>query len=163
MYAGKFIGGSDMTERYLFRAKSCVGNWRYGFLKKQLVNGESDVWAIQSENSLYPCKYTAVPLYENVVDPATIGQCTGLCAAKSYRGDKPEHLLVFEGDLLRWHSGDPELNDDMAYPVVWYQAGWHIDQGTDTVEMGVETLDGNRMIEWEIVGNRWDTPELLEV
>ena len=28
--------------------------------------------------------------------------CTGLSASKSYRGDKPEDLLIWEGDVLEW-------------------------------------------------------------
>jgi len=39
-----------------------------------------------------------IKFYE--VDPETIGQYTGLSAAKSYRGEKPEDLRIFEGDIV---------------------------------------------------------------
>lgn len=42
-------------------------------------------------------------------------QCTGLSAVKSYRGDKPEDLLIFENDILRieWDGYTYE------HPVTW--------------------------------------------
>lgn len=34
------------------------------------------------------------------IAPETRGQCTGLIAAKSYRGEKPEDKLIFQSDLF---------------------------------------------------------------
>jgi hypothetical protein len=89
----------------LFRAKSCVGNWVFGFLKKQLVGGEPDMWAIQTEAPPDAPLITAkgpLHLYENVVDPATIGQYTGV---NDKRGTR-----IFEGDLILF-DGDGEDAD----------------------------------------------------
>ena len=130
-----------MNNRFLFRGKSCVGNWVYGYLKKQLVGNEPDVWAIQSENREHPCKYTASPLYENVVDPATLGQCTGL-------RDKTGKL-IFEGDIVipdHWDSA----------PIVWEFNGWHLDY-PDSYE---PISDGRGVT---VIGNIHDNQEILEV
>lgn len=35
------------------------------------------------------------------VDPETVGQCIGLPAAKSYRGESEQDRLIFEGDVVR--------------------------------------------------------------
>jgi uncharacterized phage protein (TIGR01671 family) len=81
--------------KILFRAKSCVGNWVYGYLKKQLVGDNPDVWAIQTETPPDKPLITAagdLRLYENVVDPATVGQWTGL---RDKNGTK-----IFEGDVI---------------------------------------------------------------
>ena len=40
------------------------------------------------------------------IDSATLGQCTGLVATKSYRGASEQDRLVFEGD--RVHDGTDE-------------------------------------------------------
>lgn len=44
--------------------------------------------------------------YDDTVEEPIAGLeiefCTGLSASKSYRGDKPEDLLVWEGDVLKF-------------------------------------------------------------
>jgi len=80
------------------------------------------------------------------VDPDTVGQCTGLTAAKSYRGDGPEDRLVFEGDIIKTcHKNDV---------IVW-----------DSITMRWYTHNSGPLSEFndiEIIGNRWDHKELLE-
>ena len=105
---------------------------------------------------------------EIVVDPSTIGECTGLA-------DK-NNKLIFEGDILR--SGDKNL-------VVWWNEEafqWQAKEVTVTDVMC--TFDGtartrcvydNIDLGWiaseipilgrmttEIIGNIYDNPELLE-
>ncbi len=45
-------------------------------------------------------------------------QCTGLSASKSYRGEKPEDLLIWEGDIL---GGFAYYNSGL---IVWQNAGF---------------------------------------
>jgi len=103
---------------------------------------------------------TITPFYEmtRLVHPVTIGQCTGL---KDKNG-----TLIFEGDVVRWQSDDPELAKcgvDIT-EVRWMQAGWLADIGTDAIVLGCErTQVGGNLCEWEIIGNIHDNPELLEV
>lgn len=80
-----------MDNRFLYRGKKIFdGEWLYGnhrYIKKLNV-------------------HQIIPITEEWrrfdVDPSTIGQCTGLYAAKSYRGTELEDLLIFEGDVVKW-------------------------------------------------------------
>lgn len=44
-------------------------------------------------------------------DRFIVEQCTGLSASKSYRGNKPEDLLIWEGDkvLFNYNGKQPEM------------------------------------------------------
>lgn len=60
------------------------------------------------------------------VDPATIGQCTGLRAAKSYRGESEADRLIFEGDVLK--QDEQEHVDGAIHVVYWDRnnVGWFV-------------------------------------
>ena len=49
-------------------------------------------------------------------------QCTGLSAAKSYRGTEPEDLLIYEGDIIKPDYGMPKC------VVAWHKIGWRLMQ-----------------------------------
>lgn len=85
-----------MQDRYLFRGKRLDnGEWVVGFY-----------YSVDTSN-IHCLKVNNGVLISNVyiVDFATIGQCTGLYAAKSYRGESEANRLVFEGDVVR-HDGN---------------------------------------------------------
>lgn len=83
-----------MDNRILFRGKwKYNSEWIYGFL-----SGENYVSRLEEIDFLGDVEQEYIG-YE--VISGTVGQCTGLSAAKSYRGDKPEDLLIFEGDIVR--------------------------------------------------------------
>ena len=87
------------------------------------------------------------------VDPATIGQCTGI---------KDRHgRLIFEGDLLQWS----EDGDSEAGKVLWKTGGWAIFFGKHINFMESELLDADidECIDWEIIGNIHNNPELIEI
>ena len=89
---------NHLGERYMFRGKRRDnGKWVYGFLT---IDGVGDV-NIDVVNSL------DIAECYHIVDPATVGQCTGLTAAKSYRGTEPWDLMVFEGDIVNCSRGCP--------------------------------------------------------
>lgn len=56
-----------------------------------------------TENSTFP-QYESSPRYHKGI----FEQCTGLSAAKSYRGEKPEDLLIWEGDVLKLYRSCPD-------------------------------------------------------
>lgn len=127
-----------MNERYLFRGKRLDnGEWQYGLIVCGGMCGTAWImrgsWVI-SESTIEERVFE--------VDPATVGQCTGVHAAKSYRGDKPEDKLVFEGDIYITHG--------CILEVIW-------DYGL------LDCLKKRISNAWniEIIGNIHDNPELL--
>jgi len=68
------------------------------------------------------------------IDPDTVGQCTGLVDESG--------VAIFEGDIMRDKDGD--MTTTVEYEQKYSGFFWGV--------------GGN-----EIIGNRWDTPELLEV
>ena len=87
------------------------------------------------------------------VDPHTVGQYIGLRDKSGVR--------IFEGDILRWEfeGGDPEIaevtwRDDGHEGVGWYIRSIRPIPGLDILCSGDS--------EWEIIGNIYDNPELLE-
>lgn len=65
------------------------------------------------------------------IDPATCGRCTGLLAAKSYRGDGEMERLIFEGDVYKDCRG-------RICTVVW--------DAENARFLGVRTVGNDRMI-----------------
>lgn len=141
-----------MDDRFLFRGRCPhTGKWYAGFLMtsrdgyhspyKMCImhdkgSGERDPWRI-------------IP-----VDPATIGQSTGLFAAKSYRGDKPEDLLVFEGDIVRFEHPSPDVDNGTGV-VVWSkdELGWEF---RDITPNSYKWFNGYAGDLYEIIGTIHD-------
>ena len=138
----------------LFRGKSCIGNWVYGYLKKQMVGDKADVWSIQTEGKemlhlpatrFKPAKDTL--LYENIVAPNTVGQFTGLT---DKNGKK-----IFEGDIVHIDN---------------YDEGWDsvVEFNGGAFAVDVEGRDYDyTAIGWTeyqsiIIGNIHDNPELAK-
>ena len=125
-----------MEDRYLFKAKTCNGEWVTGFL-----HCKDDKWYI-SNKAGSPFAYE--------VRPDTICQCTGL---KDKNGK-----LIWENDIVRVtiNSGSTICRCAFADTVAQFQL-WqeHTIKRTSTV------LNlGN--YECEVIGNIFDNPELLE-
>ena len=124
-----------MSEKYLFRAKACYNaEWLIGSLverefgKFQIIIHPNGVRQIIS------------------ADPATIGLCSGIPAAKSYRGTSRHDLLIFEADVIVF-GGE-------IYEIIFADACFWISQGDYSMEL--HTLLGQGDI--EIIGNVHDKP-----
>ena len=89
--------------------------------------------------------------YEHAVDPSTVGQYTGL-------QDKNE-VDIFDGDVIKvpdLYETPENTNTTYHNEVIGY-------------EYGAFTMDGQPLFddwdyireECEVIGNRWDNPELL--
>jgi len=141
--------------RYLFQGERVDnGEWETGFLVITRF-GCSDAGYFITD------KMTG---YHTPIIPATICQCTGLLAAKSYRGDSEDARLVFADDIVKTHSGligriaFGSFTDDEEdfYAYGWYWAGK--DEEGQPYILGFDP-------EWrghEIIGTIHTHPELLE-
>jgi hypothetical protein len=57
----------------------------------------------------------------DTIRDCVIEQCTGISASKSYRGNKPEDLLIWEGDKTRYS----DRQSDYVYGyITWRGAGF---------------------------------------
>lgn len=121
-----------MEDRYLFKTKTCNGEWVAGFL-----HCKDDKWYI-SNKAGSPFAYE--------VRPDTICQCTGL---KDKNGK-----LIWEGDIV-WDSDERAF-----YEIIWNQEDmcWNVEDA-DGHKSEFEECYGSTI---EVNGNRFDNPELLE-
>lgn len=134
-----------MKDRYLFKAKTCNGEWVAGFL-----HCKDDKWYI-SNKAGSPFAYE--------VRPDTICQCTGL---KDKNGK-----LIWENDVIKYHFGN-------AYAQIRYgayqscfdsQKAEHIGFYVDWSESRNYRKDLGywiNMVNAEVIGNIFDNPELIK-
>lgn len=136
-----------MEDRYLFKAKTCNGDWVQGFL-----HCKDNKWYISN-------KAGAPFAYE--VRPDTICQCTGL---KDKNGN-----LIWENDIVK------DLFSVLCAPIKYggYQScfdstkvehiGFYVDWfGRYSKRYRKDLGYWINMVDAEIVGNVFDNPELLE-
>lgn len=125
----------------LFRGKSvgCMstGKWVFGYYKRERNFGDEYRDYIQETS-----------VWNYAVDPDTVGQFTGLL---DKNGNK-----IFEGDILHGLYGDM-----LVYfgEIIGYGMGF---MWKPVIEDGKwESITGF-VDEYEVIGNKWDNPELLE-
>ena len=121
----------------LFRGKRTDGQWIYGGLLKVTYDGNT-INLIFADNFLFVFG-EATAMEHACVDPATVGQFTGLT---DKNGQK-----IFEGDILKWDSME-------------WGCG-HLEIASWDYELF--NMRRNDWEEWcEVIGNVYDNPELLE-
>lgn len=127
-----------MENRYLFKAKTCNGEWVSGFLHCK-------------ENRRYISNKAGAP-FAFEVRPDTICQCTGL-------RDK-NGKLIWENDICDRKEEYPEI-------VKYNNGDWTLDysyskgkeSGYCCCNLGFYALERKCV---EVIGNIFDNPELLE-
>lgn len=144
-----------MEDRYLFKAKRLDnGEWVIGNLITNVFFrlGQSIPYILCPDKAEYDCfeDFTEENgIFE--VRPDTICQCTGL---KDKNGK-----LIWENDIARDKHGN-------CYKAFWqnnyYQFSW-ICVKSDIFSIGAKwDLWSFKSFEIEVIGNRFDNPELLE-
>lgn len=136
-----------MEDRYLFKAKTCNGEWVAGFL-----HCKNDKWYISNK---------ACSPFAFEVRPDTICQCTGL---KDKNGK-----LIWENDIVK------DFFSDACTPIRYgsYQncfdsakaehIGFYVDwSGKYTKNYRKDFGYWIHMADIEVIGNIFDNPELLE-
>lgn len=142
-----------MQDRYLFKAKrKDNGEWVEGFYFCMThTDGRHThhfIIPLGADLSLG----TPVEKIQVEVDQSTICQCTGL---KDKNGK-----LIFENDILSGHIDVEFPEDETRKRVVWHENGWCTNEpGCDDYE----ALDDFDSENFEVIGNKIDNPELLEV
>ena len=119
-----------MEDRYLFKAKTCRGDWVQGFLASK--NGK---WYIGNK--------AGRPLAFEI-RPETICQCTGL---KDKNGK-----LIWENDIVK-------INNDKVNTLITFR-DFEIICTIPNEKYYKHRLEYDT--EYEVVGNVFDNPELLE-
>ena len=137
-----------MNDRYLYRAKRVDnGEWIEGYY----------AYAYEKHYIMTVGATCALPPYHwyfqnNEVDPSTICQCTGL---KDKNGK-----LIWENDIMCGHLDD-KFPEDITYTrVLWRKNGFCTNERNS---LDFELLDDFDKEYFEVCGNIFDNPELLEV
>lgn len=121
----------------LFKAKTINGNWVNG-----LLANKNDKWYISNKAGI-PFAYD--------IRPETICQFTGLC---DKNGNK-----IWENDILMAHL-DEFFPEDVTYETVeWGVAGWVTHEANSIDRQYLDEFD---LEHFEVVGNIFDNPELLQ-
>ena len=139
----------------LFRGKRTDGQWIYGGLLKVTYDGNT-YNLIFADNFLFVFG-EATAMEHACVDPATVGQFTGLTDKNGKR--------IFEGDIVRV-LGNQQVDDwknvDYVALIAFLGGGFCAIDGT-VEEHGFRRYALARMdFSLEIIGNQFDNPELLE-
>lgn len=151
-----------MQDRFKFRAKDVEnGEWRYGYyavlpfgLGSSGIRGEYG----DTAHFILTCKVKQSSSYSNAephevviceeyrIDEKTLCQCTGL---KDKNGK-----LIYEGDII-------SINRIRKAKVVFRTGAFFVQFSTDKYHAaGVGGYEPNEL---EVIGNKYETPELLEV
>ena len=136
-----------MNREILFRGKETEsGEWIYGHYAA--LNWWLDGSRVHIIIPLYATGYPHCDLDYCKVDPDTVGQYTGL--------DDKDGNKIFDGDILQsdLSTGDIKWNETHASFLMLTRSA--------TGSMCYVSIDEANTKHMKIVGNIWDSPELLE-
>lgn len=128
----------------LFKAKRIDnGEWVEGYYQKKYDFLGKRHLILHADNYV---KWECVE-----IDPETLCQFTGLCDKNGNR--------IWENDILMAHL-DESYPEDVTYETVeWNVAGWVTREASSTDRQYLDKFD---LEHYEVVGNIFDNPELLQ-
>ena len=140
------IHNQGTSREILFRGKNrALDRWIEGYYKK---NGKDVLIGEELRAGTY-----------HYVDPASVGEFVN-------RTDK-NGTRIFEGDILHYHYYDPIHDETLSCDfVVYYESkicGFMLRQIEPQLIDGVDIFDEGDEQYYEVIGNVYDNPELLEV
>ena len=142
-----------MQDRYLFRGKRIDnGEWVIGNCIDDGVTGQVFIHTVGNSvnESDKVGEEGCLQFVAFEVAPATICQCTGL---KDKNGK-----LIFEGDVVR-HYNNPSNPDHYVTGLVYFKQNKSAFRRTSPL---YEDVVISINCDYEIIGNKFDNPELLE-
>lgn len=130
----------------IFKAKRIDnGEWVEGYyLRDQYHIGGKDIIFYRKDSDWFT-------VYTNKIDIETLCQFTGLC---DKNGNK-----IWENDILMAHLDEFYPEDTTCETVEWGFAGFVVHEANSTDR---EYLDKFDLENFEVVGNIFDNPELLQ-
>ena len=140
-----------MENRFLCRGKRIDnGEWEIGSLIA-LPDGKFEI-ANNCENPPDSDPMWEKCVITHEVEPTTICQCTGL-------RDKND-ALIWENDILMAYLDEDHPEDVTYAKIEWNGSGWSTHENNNEDQ---EYLDDFVLENYEVVGNIFDNPGLLEV
>ena len=129
--------GQNKDGQLLYGERTDIGKWVYG----SLVVDRNKIYMIEEIFSMSEIELEVIPII-----PDTVGQYTGLKDCKGTR--------IFEGDIVRYgeFNHKPEPYIEIGY-IIYKYGGFCIMPSDDFAWAEIDL---------EVIGNLWDTPELLE-
>ena len=129
----------------IFRAKSIdSGEWVQGDLLQYA--GTAQIWC-ETDNGKWNC----------LVDPATVGQYTGMTdrnGKKIFEGDVLDFINEYRGQNNKWKCVVEFI--DGCFVCQFIEKEGHLGDYNYFGSWNVP------LVQWWVVGNRWDNPELLK-
>ena len=132
----------------LFRGKRYNGEWvkGYYFKAKQRV----DRTTLCAYISVPHPKRKMIPSDDYMVDPDTVSEFTGLRDKNGKR--------IFEGDIVEFDVSSGKTKDT----VIWDYGEYNGVTGFRLKKYALFSITETNRRYFEVIGNKWDNPELLE-
>jgi uncharacterized phage protein (TIGR01671 family) len=152
-------------KKYLFRGREIkTKKWVYGGFHEHQPSvtaigkqPETEALIIADGNADWDLP---IPINAYVVEKETVGEYSGLMAAKSYRGEREKDLRIFEGDIVRVIT---KLDEEFVGEIVFENGGWQIAVSEDDIiELYIHAVLLKKYRTIEIIGNIHDNKNLLE-